>query len=297
MAEERKWEGKTDGGNFGQKFLLWALHRVNVCWLYPLLVVAIPFYLLFGREGRKASYHYFRDRHQFSFWKSCWYVLKNHICFGAVVLDKFALIAGNKGQYKALVTNDDIIQQKLNQPGGFLIAGAHVGNLEMSGLCVPHAQKRINSIIFGGESGDFQKKRIEAFTQSEMNMIPVEEDMSHLFAIKEALEKEEVVVIPCDRVWGSSKVVSTPFLNGEAEFPVGTFRLAAQLDVPVMVLFIFKEKWNTYRVLSKELKLTDEYSNSIQKSTTYCKAYVKELETVVREYPEQWFNFYPFWKS
>lgn len=298
---EREWEGKTGGGNFGQRFLLWFLRRVNVYWLYPMLFIAIPFYLIVGRQGRKASYSYFRNRHQFSWLKSCWEVLKNHVVFGTIVLDKFALLAGNKKQFTIQLDPSDVIQKKFNDPKGFLIAGAHVGNLEMAGLSIPHQQKRINGIIFGGESADFQKKRTDAFEDSDVHLIPVSNDMSHLFTIKEVLEKGEVVVIPCDRVFGSSKTVCSPFLNGQAEFPIGTFRLAAQLDVPVIFLFIMKEGWTTYRVFSEELSSSDEASNeavnSTQKATILCKEYVKVLERILHQYPSQWFNFFPFWKD
>lgn len=44
-TKEKKWEGKTGGGQFGQKFLLHFLKHVHVRFLYPILYLVIPFTL------------------------------------------------------------------------------------------------------------------------------------------------------------------------------------------------------------------------------------------------------------
>lgn len=292
-----KWEGKTGGGAFGQTFLLGFLRSVNVRVLYPILYLVIPFYLIFAGKGRNASYKYFREQQKFSKWKSAWCTFKNHIIFGEVVLDKFALLAGNSQQFKIHLDKNGAIAKQMLSDKGFIIAGAHVGNLELAGLCMPHTQKKINAIIFGGERANFQNKRDEAFNKTNINLIPVTEDMSHLFTIKDALERGEIIVIPCDRVFGSPKNVTCNFLEGEAKFPIGTFRLAAQLEVPILTLFIMKQKGTTYHVHERLLEENPNLSNSTKKAEEMAKQYVKELEDVVKKYPTQWFNFFPFWET
>ncbi len=298
MATQNKnWEGKTGGGKLGQNFLLWFLKTVNVRFLYPVLYFVIPFYLLFGTKGRNASYSYFRKRHGYSKIKSAWSAFINHIIFGEVVLDKFALLAGNKDQFTIEQYKTDIIQKKLKEEKGFIIAGAHMGNLELSGLCIPHSQKRINAIIFGGERAEFQKQRDNAFGEVNINMIPVTNDMSHLFAIKEALDNGEVVVIPCDRLFGSNKNINCQLLNGNAQIPVGPFRLAAQLGVPVLTLFIMKENATHYKAYENEIVLDTEYPNSTQAANEMAKQFSGILEEMMKRYPTQWFNFFPYWND
>ena len=292
-----QWEGKTGGGAFGQSFLLRFLRSVNVRFLYPILYLVIPFYILFAGKGRNASYRYFRDRLGYSVWKSAWATFKNHIIFGEVVLDKFALLAGNSQQFKIHLDKNGAVAKQMSSDKGFIIAGAHVGNLELAGLCMPHTKKKINAIIFGGERANFQNKRDEAFNKTNINLIPVTEDMSHLFTIKEALERGEIVVIPCDRVFGSPKSIICDFIEGKARFPIGTFRLAAQLEVPILTLFIMKQKGTTYHVHERLLEENPNLSNSTKKAEDMAKQYVKELEDIVKKYPTQWFNFFPFWEA
>lgn len=298
-GNKTEWEGKTGGGSFGQNFLLWLFRSVGVKYIYPILYPIIPFYMLFGKKSRNSSLWYLRNQFHLSGLHLLSSSFKNYILFGQVVLDKFALIAGRKNQFKVergTTEDSGVIQGMLDGEKGFIIAGAHVGCLELAGMSLVHNQKRINAIVFGGERAEFQKKRDATFHKSNMSLIPVSDDMSHLFTIKERLEQGEIVVIPCDRVFGSTKSVTCDFLEGTAQFPVGTFRLAAQLDVPIVALFIMKEKGTEYKVIEKRLPEVVE-SNSVKKAVRMTVEYVKILEQVVKSYPLQWFNFFPFWNE
>lgn len=294
--ESKDWNGKTGGGWFGQNFLLMCLGKVRVVWLYPVLYFVIPFYLIFARKGYHAIYGYFRDHLHYSAWKSFVSTYRNHILFGKVVLDKFAILAGNAGQFTVEMQGDDAIQDLLAADSGFIIASAHFGNLEMAGLSIHQDKKRINGIIFGGERKQFQDYRNSAFGKMNINLIPVSDDMSHLFLIKNALDAGEVVTIPCDRFLGGKKKVTLDFLDGGADFPVGTFRLAAQLNVPVATLFIMKRSYSKYYGYAKLLTPSPEAQNSVQQAECLTKQFVSELESFVRRYPLQWFNYYQFWK-
>lgn len=294
--ENKDWKGKTGGGWFGQNFLLLFLGKVRVVWLYPVLYLVIPFYLIFAKKGRDAIYSYFRDRLHYSKWKAFLSTCRNHILFGEVVLDKFAILAGNAKQFKVEMQGEDVIRDLLAEESGFIIASAHFGNLEMAGLSIHQDKKKMNGIIFGGERKGFQEQRDSAFGKMNINLIPVSEDMSHLFAIKNALEEGEVVTIPCDRFLGGNKKVTLDFLGSEADFPVGTFRLAAQLNVPVASLFIVKISHSKYYGYAKRLEPSSEATNSVAQAEHLTRVFAAELEDVVKQYPLQWFNFYSFWK-
>lgn len=295
-SSKSKWDGRTGGGAFGQCFLLWVLGFVSVRVLYPILYLAIPFYLLIGKKGRHTIYQYFRERHHFPPMKAAWSTFRNHILFGQVVLDKFALLAGNRKQFQ-IVGEGKCISSMMSEDKGFFIVGAHVGNLELSGLCYPVQKKRINAIISMTERVAFQKRRDDAFETSNINLIPVMPDMSHLFTIKEVIEKGEIVVIPSDRLWGSTKSVTCDLLDGTADFPIGTFRLAAQLDVPVVSLFIMKEQGTTYKVYERRINLHSELPNSVKRAEAMASDFVHVLEEILKKYPMQWFNFFPFWNE
>lgn len=294
---DRQWSGKTGGGSFGQKFLFGTLKRVRVSFLYPVLYVVTPFYWLFGKQGRKTTMAYFQHRLGQSKLQAICSSLQNHLIFGKIVLDKFALLAGNVKQFKVTVDNVEIFNKAIEQPNGFFVVSAHVGNFELAGHCLKQDKKNLNGIIYGGEGEAMKQRRADAFKKSRLNLIPVTNDMSHLFAIKEAIDNGEIVTIPCDRLFGSPKSYTCSLLNQETQFPIGTFRLAAQLDAPVFVIFIMKEKHLHYHGFVKQLTPLENEKASIKKAEHLGKQYVAELETILKHYPEQWFNYYDFWND
>ena len=99
MAEERQWQGTTGGGNFGQKALFVMLKHIRVTLLYPILFLIIPFYLIFSRKGTKATHNYYKEIWKVKGLKNLWYCYLNNLTFGKVVLDKFAVLAGNHQQF------------------------------------------------------------------------------------------------------------------------------------------------------------------------------------------------------
>jgi predicted LPLAT superfamily acyltransferase len=289
----REWQGRTGGGDFGQTFLLNLLKRIRVVNLYPLLYFIIPFYMLFARRGYHAIYSYFHLRLGKSKWQSFLSTFKNHIVFGQIVLDKFALLSNDStmgsSQFKisaieGLETFNDLIKSDK----GFIIAGSHIGNFELIGHCLTQDKKKINGIIFEGEALALQKQRVLSLAKSHINLIEVGNDISHIFAIKEALEKGEIITIPCDRINGSSKVYSCDFLNAKANFPIGTFKLALTLQCPLIAMFVMKETKTEYKAYIIKL----EAQTVEQCIEQYCKA----IEKILNKYPLQWFNYYDFWK-
>ena len=108
MAEERQWQGKTGGGNFGQQSLFFILKHIRVFWLYPTLYFAIPFYLLFSRQGTQSLRYYYRNILKYNKLKSFFSYFKNEITFGKIVLDKFAMLAGNSKQFDIQFDENDL---------------------------------------------------------------------------------------------------------------------------------------------------------------------------------------------
>jgi len=294
MADSRQWQGKTSGGNFGQRFLLTFLKRFRVTALYPVLPVIIPFCLLFARKPNRALFRYFHDIHGYGRWEAFCATARTAYTFGKVVIDKFAIWADRSDQFQVILEHPEISQSLFEQEKGALFAGSHIGNFELLAAAFQNNQKKINVIIYGGESELLSKQRSSTFSKNEVNLIPVTEDMSHLFAIKNALDNGEVVAILCDRLFGSPKKKTLDFLGHPADFPMGPFRLAAQLDVPVLSVAVMKEKGFRYTCRTTLLDAGPDDSPN-QKCDNLMKQYVFQLEKVLQQYPEQWFNLFDFW--
>jgi predicted LPLAT superfamily acyltransferase len=309
---ERKWKGDTGGGTLGQRLLIFFFRWWNLRLGYAIMAVVVPFYMLFARKGYLAIYHYFRQQFDCSAWKSFWKTYRNHFLFGQVILDRFAVFSDRRGDFDVEIVGNEHFRRLFEGEKGFVIVGSHVGNFEIAGYLLGQDKKRINALIFGGETETVQQNRTKILNNNNINLIPVSADMSHLFAVNAALQNGEIVSMPADRVFGSAKSVECDFLNGKADFPVGAFALAASFEVELLAIFCVKISAKKYKIFVQPLSVchcgldpqspekkgdSDFRQNDRKKKiVNLAKLYVAELEKIVKQYPEQWFNFYEFWK-
>jgi len=298
MVESEKWKGKTGGRFLGQKSLIVLFKLVNIRIGYFLMALVVPFYMVFAPKRARAIYRYFRKQFNYSGCKSFRKTYKNHFVFGQVILDRFAVFAGNKNLFEMEIEGYEHFSRLENAEKGFIIASSHIGNFEIGGYLLHSKNKKMNALVYAGETKTVQSNRVKILETHNINLIPVLDDMSHLFAVNTTLQNGEIVTMPCDRNLGSAKSVECDFLNGKADFPIGAFALAATFDVEVLAVFIIKKSSKKYKVYVQPVKIERKCGETKHEIIeNYVRSYVKEVESIVRKYPEQWFNYYEFWKK
>jgi predicted LPLAT superfamily acyltransferase len=296
-SKTKDWKGVTGGSRLGQKALLFLFHFVNVTVGYVFLALTVPFYMLFARKGYLSIYRYFRKHFSYPPFKAFFKTYLNHFIFGQCMLDRFAVYAGRRNFFRLQFTGNEEFYRLLDEEKGFIIASSHVGNFELSGYLLKQDKKHINALVFGGETKDVMENRLKLLNVNNVSIIPVFGDMSHIFTLNDALTAGEIVSMPCDRNFGSAKSVECDFLAGKADFPIGAFTLAAHFNVPVVSIFVMKESATNYHIYVKPVALNGCHKASKREKTELLtRKFVEKLEETVRQYPEQWFNFYDFWK-
>lgn len=293
----RQWSGKTDGYGWMQKCLIYIYCVMDLRFLYYPMALVIPFYMLFGRKGYKAMYHYFHHRLHERPLKAFVSVYINHYTFGQVVLDRFAAYAGKKFQLD--IDHYDLYQHYANDEKGFMILTAHIGNYELAGYTLISKGKRFNTLVYSGESDTINENRNRMLSKNNIRLIGIKADMSHLFIINNALRDGEIMSMAADRIFGSNKYVNCSFLGKEAKFPVGPFALAVQREVPVLIVFVMKNSVKHYQVYIHPIKLDVDERNLSTKEKIQILAdkYVAQLEKTIKQYPTQWFNYFEFWEQ
>ena len=292
--QHNEWSGKTDGQPWMQRSLI-AMFRVLPLWLlYGVMALVVPFYMLFSRKGYQAMYRFFRERFGFGPWKSFCKVYGNHFRFGQIILDRFGVYAGKK--YRFITEGQELMDELESHPQGFLLLSSHVGNYEIAGYSLKPKNKRFNALVFAGETATVMENRQRILSQNNMSMIPVKEDLSHLFAINAALDNGEMVSMPADRVFGSQKSAECQFFGEKARFPLGAFATAVQKDVSVLAIFVMKESMKTYHAYVREIQC-DKQAGRREQMTQLAQSFATQLEDIVRRYSTQWFNYFDFWKQ
>ena len=251
----------------------------------------VPFYFLFSK-GRRPMFHFFRERLGYSPVKSFFWTYRNFRRFSQIILDRFYMYAGGKFDFD--IDNYHLYQDFAAAKPGFLIFSAHVGSYETAGYTLVATKKRYNAIVFSGEAESVMRNRQKMFDETNIRMIPVKDDMSHIFLMNSALENGESVSIPADRVVAGQRTVSCDFFGSPAKFPLGPFVLAAQRDVAVLSIHVMKESAKKYHIIIEQIQ--GQGDTIREKAADIAQRYAATIESVVRKYPEQWFNHYEFWQ-
>lgn len=240
--------------------------------------------MIVNGNARKDIYGFYRKGMKYSKLKSAWMAYKNHCAFSQVVIDRFAMYAGKK--FKIDVAGFAEFKQLSEQPGGFIQISSHIGNYEIAGYSLETKGKRFNALVFGGEKESVMSNRSKLFSCNNIRMIPMREDMSHLFEINRALTEGEILSMPADRIFGSQKAFNVNFLGTEAKFPQGPFQLAAVKNVPMLFVSVMKSGAKSYA--AKVIRIdTDITGATKEKAEKLARRYVAMLEETVKEHPAQ----------
>ena len=272
-----------------------AMFRVLPLWLlYGLMALVVPFYMLFSRKGYQAMYRFFRERFGYGPLKAFGKVYANHFKFGQIILDRFGVYAGKR--YHFITEGQELMDALETHPEGFILLSSHVGNYEIAGYSLKPKSKKFNALVFAGETATVMENRQKILSQNNMSMIPVKEDLSHLFAVNSALDNGEIVSMPADRIFGSQKYTECLFFGEKARFPLGTFAMAVQKEVSVLAVFVMKDGYKKYHAYVREI-LCDKQANKREQMSLMAQNFATQLEDIVRRYPTQWFNYFDFWKQ
>ena len=261
--------------------------------IYCFMAIVVPFYMIFHHDSYLATYRFFRQRFHLGRIKSFLKVYANHFRFGQVIIDRYAAYAGKKFRFE--LDGNERFMELVNGERGFVQLSSHAGNYEMVGYGLTSTAKKINGLFYGGESKVMMDFRRKILALHNVNLIEVDESMSHIFNMNAAIDRGEIVSMTGDRLFGSSKAIKCMFLGKEASFPMGPFALAVQKEVPMLAVFSMRYK-GRYRVYVRDIE-QDESLPIRARMTDMAKKFASELENVVRMYPTQWFNYYDFWKD
>ena len=294
------WQGKTRGGVAGYLTFIYILKYFGIGIAYLILRFVVLYFVFFAPLARKSLWFYFRKIHGWGFWKSFVALFKNFYIFGQMLLDKVALLSGAFTKFTFDFDGEDYLQKMASEGNGGLLIGAHLGNWEIAGQLLDRIDTRINIVMLDAEHQAIKKLLDSVIQQHEVNIIAIKPDsFEHLFLIKEALFKNEIVVIHGDRHISGNKTVKLNFMGIDAAFPLGPFQLATKYNKPVSFVTAVKESKYHYHFMATEPRV---YTNSLgaerkRQLNLIMTDYIQWLEDKVKKYPYQWFNYFYFWEN
>lgn len=289
------WQGKSKGTPFGYRIFVAVIKKFGVLPAYLLLRLVAFYYFLFSWGSSKIIYNFYRSKLHLGRLKSLHKLYRNYYIFGQTLIDKIAVMAVSENRFTYNFDGEHILREITAQQKGGMLISAHIGNWEIAGFLLKRLNTKINIVIFDGEHEKI-KQYLESVTGSHSaKFIIIKNDLSHIYEISAALKNNELVCMHADRFVEGNKTLTTNFLGQPAKFPLGPFLLAAQFKVPVSFVFAMKETNLHYHFFASQVK---DYSGCSKETfmTTMLSDFAVEMEKKVKDYPEQWFNYFDFWQ-
>ncbi len=288
------WQGKSRGNKLGYSIFVSVLKGLGLRPAYFLLRFVSFYYFLFAGKSSGIILELYRRRLGYGYWKSLWLLYCNYYAFGQSLIDKIAVMSGMTNRFSFEFDGEEHLHGMVRLGRGGLLLSSHIGNWEAAGHLLMRLHTRINIVMFDGEHQKIKKYLQDVAGKSSANIIVIKDDLTHIYAINEALKNNEIVCMHADRFLEGNRVIKIPFLGKDASFPAGPFIVAAQFKSPVCFVFAMKESTTHYHFYSTPI-LSYDFSDKNNAIRRMLLDFAAGMEVKVRDYPEQWYNYYDFW--
>lgn len=269
--------------------------------LYPI----VTYFFITSKQARIASLSYLQRIHRYDtqrFPSPKWQDSFHHMmAFGQSGLDKLAAWMGGFNENIDFPDAAAFDQLLASGQGAVLIA-SHLGNIEMTRALASHSQRAIvNAVVYTNHAQNFNAILQKANAEFGVNLIQV----SHFgpdtaIMLKEKIDQGEMIVIVGDRTppAENGRVTQVNFLGSPANFAQGPFILSSLLDCPVYLFFCLCED-NGYHIYFEPFaeRIRLQRNKRQVQLHAYIQEYATRLEAYCLKAPNQWFNFYDFWRQ
>jgi predicted LPLAT superfamily acyltransferase len=260
---------------------------------YALLRVVAGWYFVFSKP---VLYGFFRRRMGFGRFRTLRSLYANYYQFGQTLIDKVVLMGGLPHRFTFEFDGEEYLRQMAAEGRGGLLLSAHIGNWEIAGHLLQRLQTHIHILMYDGEHERI-KHYLEGVTgERKAHIILIKKDLSHIYEVAEALRNNDLVCIHADRFVEGARTMTVPFLGSAARFPIGPFQLAAAYKVPVSFVYALKEGPLHYHFFASAPRAYD-FSDKQAGLRGLLVDFAGSMEKKVRQYPEQWYNYYNFWHT
>lgn len=179
---------------------------------------------------------------------------------------------------------------------GAILVSPHLGNWELGGWGLADMGYTINVLTFREPDEKVNELREVVRQEHGIRFIYVDRNDTSPMAIIEAvnaLRRNEVLALLGERD-GSSHTIKIDFFGMPTDIPVGPAYLALASGAPVIPVFVPLENGSYATLMDEAIYFRgskDQHSEIIRSGM---QRLVTVFERYIRQYPDQWYNFYDF---
>lgn len=287
------WDGRSRGSRLGYGIFIFLLRYAGVSPAYLLLRLVARYYIWFVPKATQPLKQLYQHRLHFSKSRTRKLIRKNIYIFGQTLIDKIVVMSGISNKFSIERTGGHYLDELAAGGKGGILISAHLGNWELAGHLLQRLDSIINIVMYDGEAAQVKQYLDQVTGPKTFNIIFIKEDMSHIYEMSAALSRNELICIHADRYVEGNRTIVHDFLGSPAHFPLGPFVLSSKLRAPVCFVFAVKKSTFTYHFYGFPPRTYE--GRGTTGAEVMLHDYVQLLEEKVKQYPEQWFNYYNFW--
>ena len=274
-----------------------ALGRSVSRWLLPPIV--LYFMVASGSVRRQSRRYLDRALGRPATWRD---VYRHLYVFSATVLDRVYLLQERFDEFEVDASGVETILGPVGQGIGVLVCGAHVGSFEALRMIGHEKGLRVAMIMYEDNARLINDTLAAIAPRASLHTIALGR-IDAMLSIRQWLDDGGVAGMLGDRSLPGppsqrSKSVVLPFLGAPARFPDGPFRLAAMLRRKVVFMVGLYRGGNRYELRFEEIADFGTPAAAADRDAAIrqgLQRYVATLETLCRDAPYNWFNFFDFW--
>jgi len=186
-------------------------------------------------------------------------------------------------------------EKVLSNPSAILLT-AHMGNWELGGVFMSRLGCKANVVYVKDRFDIVERFRSKFRSFGDVNEIPISHGMFAALPALRALDSGEYLAMQGDRDFNDRGIPAT-FFGRECRFPQGPYVLSLVSGAPIIPSFVlYGKRSGTYRLLVYDPLVAPGNGTKREKIQSLLQQYLSVLESVILDYPEQWYTFYPFFQ-
>lgn len=287
------WLTQRERGSRGLiRLLAWMTLRlgrtVGRWFLYPICW----YFLIFSGETQRTSRDYLQRILKRS--PRLNDVFRHYHAFASTIHDRVYLLSGRHRYFDIRMEGASALHSILAQKRGCILLGSHLGSFEVLRAHGLFDQQLPITVIMHEAAASNLNSVLHSLRPEIRERIIPPGTADTMLAVKERLDRGEMVGILGDRVFGDEKGMTCDFLGKPRMFPEGPFLLAALLQVPVVLFFGLYQGGRQYDIHFEPFADRIDLDRAHRSATLrpWVERYVGRVEHYCRLYPYNWFNFY-----
>ena len=177
---------------------------------------------------------------------------------------------------------------------GIIVATAHFGAFEGAVAALRDREQQVHVIFQRDRFSQFDNIRSQLHERLGVTETPIDDGVRSWMRIREALLRDEAVLIQADRVMPGQRGVKLPFFDGHIEFPIGPAKLAMLTGAPIVPVFAVRNADGSLTIeIQPAIEVDASKDDNPLESATI--AIARAVERMIRKHPGQWLMLHQPW--